>query len=908
MSAPKRRAADPVHTTARLIQRCASTDPGATLVAGTYFRALPLRGLNGQGGFQRGHYERWLNQEGVFTLDMPNSEGPDGKQHIKRFLQQTDPNWVPGDEWIELRRDDPPVNLYTGALINMPQATLGLIQVSGYDALWLLKKVRETEAGFWVHAPRDALEHYSRCWIYDVASAFPEPGAATVTPTTGTTTGSFIYVQARTDTGIPVCRLTPVVGGQSSVTVANAPPNVGYNVTDPYAAWRVETSVYIAGPFPTGANVILGSGDLSLGVEIYSKPSVASGLGLHLRLGTTGQIADAAIPGAALVPGTVSIALEGRERWMYAYVQGQLVGIIPMRSSHTPPATVTYQAVTGAGNVDVQSLTYERAVPWLMRGSDKGDYQLPGAPVPGGLWGEYYDESDLWMNSYAFDYGLSPTKTPYQQRLDPTLSFAAGTWFPPGPGLEVSMRWVGSVYLDLANYDFRLKLTTTDASRLWIGKTRFGEQMIDQWPVPGTASPIGGAGTTPYLRSQLGSKSGWYPIKIEMITGAANASSIVLAAEVSNAPGVFNTLGPNVLSPFGIYQNQVRRDSHFDTYKAIASAFGYQFTCQPQTLESGLFPGQVIPRVRQGRDTQIRVSEDDATELAVNSSGEDMAIKLVADAQGLADPSSSAQLSATVVDYGQAKGHMLTVTDVESLSDITDRNLLSQRLTTLLALRSGTWDQITSRPQGFPALVDNWPAPTVSLPTRFAYEPGDGVFRKYPRLGVVDLTPQQLMQIAWDFTPYSIQAPQAAFYIYPRNVYLTLRRYRQQAQAHDRNYQGQTATYQGTLGGRTGTAGGSPTTVAADQYSRLVLPATAAKSQKVWLAVTVKLDTTKQWTVEVNGATTPILANSAGRYDVSAYIGEQVSGTQRQMVARLIPPGAGTYDSAEWMLVAQVIV
>ena len=187
MSAPKRRAADPTTMSVRLIQRCASTAPGAVAVGGTWLRALPLNSLNGDRGFQVGHFEQWLGVEGPWSLDLPNTAGPDGHLHINRFLQITDPQWQPGDEFVEIRRDSGMTHLFTGALIDRPSTTLGKIQVSGFDGMWLLKKVRETEAGFWCHSPRDVLEHYTRLWgVFDVASAFPEPGAAVITTASGT--------------------------------------------------------------------------------------------------------------------------------------------------------------------------------------------------------------------------------------------------------------------------------------------------------------------------------------------------------------------------------------------------------------------------------------------------------------------------------------------------------------------------------------------------------------------------------------------------------------------------------------------------------------------------------------------------------------------------------------------------
>lgn len=913
MSAPKKRALDPTVVTARLVQKVPDGTPGATQVLGASYLPQPLKGLNGERGFQSGHYERWLNIEGPFTLTVPNSQGPDGKLHIQRFLQRTAPDFMAGDEWIEIRRDGLATLLYVGALINLPSTDIGQIQVGGYDALWLLKKVRETDAGFWNHAPRDTLEYYTRAWAFDVATAFPEPGAVPVTPTSGTTTGNFTYIECDTTTGLPVCRLTAASGG-SSMGFTGLPPAIGYESADPYESWRVEVSCYVSAALPAGAAVQIASADQQLSLQVLGDPSVLSGASARLQCpGTPGTYVNAAVPGSALVPGQVDLAMEGRERWIYCYVQGELVGLIPMPTTHDPAVTCAYFANGGAAVVDVQAFSYRRGRAWLMRGADKGDYVLPGEPVPGGLQGSYFDAigfTDTTGGADILDLVLNPTQQPYSQRVDPVISHSPGQWFPAAPASAAMARWTGSVFLDLATYDYRIKLDSSsfDASRLWLGKTRMGEQLLDLWPVVGATSVFpGGSATSSYLRSIFGETSGWYPIVIELFAQGGQTSTMTVTLERSDAPGTFSAIPPTQLSPEGIYSNQVRQDSHYDTFQAIAGAYGHQYTCEPRSLESGLFPGQVIPRVRVGTDRNIRVGTDDSTDLSLTSSGEDQAAMLQADASGIADPNGTAQLSATAINFEQATGHMFAVTETESLSDITDPGLLAQRLGTLLALRSGVWDQVASRPPGHPVITETWPPPLVPLPGKFAYLPGDGVLRDYPEFGVVDTSPTPLMSVAWDFTPFGIIAPQASYFTYPRGTYWTLRKFRQQAVAGKRNYQGQLATYPGSIGGQTGTAGGSPPTIAADEYSRLLLPANPKNLRRVTLNVTEKMNPATPWTIEINGANTGIPVLAVGEYVVTAFAGSVSASTQQQMVARLVTT-AGTTDTVEYVLLAGIVV
>ena len=581
------------------------------------------------------------------------------------------------------------------------------------------------------------------------------------------------------------------------------------------------------------------------------------------------QYIDVPVAGGVLIPGQITLAVEGRERWIYCYVQGQLVGVMAMPTAHAPILGVNYFANGGTANVDVASMTYERAVPWLMRGANTGDYRLPGVPPPGGLQGEYFDDGDLSNIPNGSDLILNPTRQPYARRLDPSVNFtpALGNWQPPGPAKYLSVRWTGAIYLDLANYNYRLQSYGAGPSRVWVGKTRMGEQQIEGWPAPGGSSGAAPPYISPYLRSVLGSVSGWYPLKAEHFGFPGDTVQLLL--ERSDAPGTFATIPSSALSPYGIYHNQVRRDSHYDTYKAVADAFGYQYRFDPMPLESGFFPGQLIPRVRVGTDYDVQVNQDDTTDMTLASTGQDMAVRLVGDAQGIADPNGAQQLSATVIDYANVKGHMFAATEVDSFSDITDPQLLQQRMSTELALRSGTWDQLSSRPQGHPMLAQTWPPnPTLPvLPLKFAWQPGDGVMRNYWQLGLVDQTPTPLASVAWDFSPHAIIAPQATYRIYPRGAFWTLRKFRQQDTAHNRNYQGQLAERTGTTGGITGTIAASPAAAALDQYARI----STRRATKVWLDVTRKLDSTVQWTIEINGASTGILVNFPGLYDVTSY-------------------------------------
>src|SRR5205085_4078053 len=131
----------------------------------------------------------------------------------------------------------------------------------------------------------------------------------------------------------------------------------------------------------------------------------------------------------------------------------------------------------------------------------------------------------------------------------------------------------------------------------------------------------------------------------------------------------------------------------------------------PRTLESGEFPSQVIPRVRQGVDTDLILANDAATDLAAEGDAADAVDRLLIDAAGIADPKGAAQLTADAVnDVAVAAGHLFLSTAAESLPEVSEANLLGQRADSLLALRSGPNEQVAARPQTLDhALTDTFP-------------------------------------------------------------------------------------------------------------------------------------------------------------------------------------------------------
>src|SRR5581483_1632756 len=121
--------------------------------------------------------------------------------------------------------------------------------------------------------------------------------------------------------------------------------------------------------------------------------------------------------------------------------------------------------------------------------------------------------------------------------------------------------------------------------------------------------------------ADLGSKDGWYPIVLEFARGSEAPTTSTIAfefwpsSEFTDPSGqkiksVMQFVPPSVLSPLGCVDQHFQGQSHFTITQEIAAAFGYQMRCEPAQLESGNFPGQLIPRVRVGRDTDEIIQKD----------------------------------------------------------------------------------------------------------------------------------------------------------------------------------------------------------------------------------------------------------------------------------------------------------
>jgi hypothetical protein len=987
----------------RHIKLGASTDPGAVQVLGTWFTPN-WAGLNGRRGWISGSYERKTNDTAAFQIEFPNTAGEDGTEHRDRFLicQQGKRtplaggglfgygggSYRPGDEWLEF--------WWRGELVYVGTPTkvqLGLdkVTLTGYDGLFLQKKQRELASGFWNHAPRDVFEYYTQAWQLMLAEGFDVPDKFVFSTSeqvtadgrltylrAGNPAGGTVLVGGATSGPIPTgaVRLAPAqpaVGMTSSAYVGGSHSNefdYGPSSSNPRTSWRAETKLTygptlfyrIDASTTLSAAVALSVHDLTSGYELARLVIVNNEDGTAQAGAISGDhfLHEGGVLNVIDLYGTaggqytqspdckpgqeITLAIEGRGRWGYYYINGRLVGVLelfaPDNNGQFPSFNLVPWVKIGNGNpvatgnnaphADVQYLTMRRTRPYLMRrsyqgGPGDGDLQLPGAPPAGGLLGNYMNDVDIspdvWtmnppnIDRRKFKY-FNPLKQPYARRIDPqvdvggTLGPATPPYGPPNNATGPSWwgaRWVGSVYLDFANTDYKLRTIADDRIRVWIGRTELATHRIEDWPAAGhppatvnagwlasaikQGSLLGTAGATP---SPGILPSGWYPIVIEYSnTGAPYQATLQLSTDGTN----FFTVSQSSLSPVGIHDQQVRYESYFDQLAAIATTYGYQYTCTPQSLESGLFPGEVLPKLRVGRDTEMVVDTLVATDnLAVNIDAETTADLFMADAQGLGD--TQQQLTAESLNYAsEAPGSPFLLQEYDSLADISVPSLLSQRLDSMLALRGSAWEETTTDTDGKRQLLDQFPVGGAAA--QFAWEPGDGVRLVLPEVAVMDANPRQVLGVTWPCYPDGLGRPSLSFKARPRDLPTMLRDMHRTTLQAIRNYQGQIVTYEGSVGS-VGTSAGS------DGYSRVAVPPDMGNIIRLELVVMVKGDASA-WTFTLNGNAALTQAGVAypGTYDLTpllSFSADVFGGA----AARIVVGASGGTSYIEWKAVAYV--
>lgn len=530
---------------------------------------------------------------------------------------------------------------------------------------------------------------------------------------------------------------------------------------------------------------------------------------------------------------------------------------------------------------------------YTVPGIDNGDYALPSitsyavgtvSTYPwGGLHGRYFNNADLASDVNVLVKLHHPKRTAaytgstgnigeYANQLDPTINITNGSGGgnPPGAaGQYWSTLWFGSIYLKYSaagNYNF--SFTADDGVRVYIGKTRWGEQLIDAWQTEsattysvnvacGTSGPL--AGTNP--DGTPNARDGWYPIVIEYFQGGGgNESVFKFTPPVSYTdPGGTSLVGgtqvvvpATSLSPLGCVDQRHQGISHFDLLQKNGQAFGYQLSNQPKSLESGYFPGVLAPRFQVGTlfDAVLEPDDHPRTEGLLNYSNTldatDSVTSLWGNGAGFQN-GNTGQLQAYVFDHTSVDNALFNIQGWQDFSDSAFAALLEGQLTSELGLRLQPWQVIAGDPMGRERLAFTWPLSGKLAQMRWV--PGDGM-RVWARdVNIQDLEPRQLLLVTRSIHPNGSTGVQVGFAERPRSGAHALKKAFFQASRWQRNYQRQSGWITGTyVWSATAAAGvGNGTT-----YSVTSLAAgdTVVAAQ---LRVTVLAGTSPSFGIEING-------------------------------------------------------
>lgn len=512
--------------------------------------------------------------------------------------------------------------------------------------------------------------------------------------------------------------------------------------------------------------------------------------------------------------GTHTLLLESDGRWVSAYIDGRLIAITanPFTGSEQPKVEVYVTASGGEPDEAIATITEvvaKRNTPFLMRGLEKGDYALPGTAdtyPTGGLHGRYIVNGEATRGWWENILSPNPYRTgfpEYIQNQQPTIDNnvqAEGV-----PETFYAARWFGSIYLKLSqgNYQVRVGIGTHVGFRLWIGKTQFGEQVLDEWE----ENTGGVAYAITLTAASLGGKDGWYPIILEFFRTTPNENGSIdlyfTPAGSYTDPGgsaltATNTLVPATsLSPLGCVDARIQGTSFFDLVQETAKNFGYQLACEPRQLESGEFPGQLVPKARLGRETDEVIEVDDLdrksgiNEYAQTLDATDSAASVKAFGSGIVDGKGS-QIAFEAVSIPDEENALFDMQAWCSAGDIAFPALLAARAEAELALRGGAWENIEGEPIARDRLADTFPLTGVL--SQFRWHVGDGVRLWLPDIGVEDTTPRPIFQVVRSFSPEGRIGTHIGFRARPKDALYAVRTALREVTRPARSYQRQYAS------------------------------------------------------------------------------------------------------------------
>jgi hypothetical protein len=231
------------------------------------------------------------------------------------------------------------------------------------------------------------------------------------------------------------------------------------------------------------------------------------------------------------------------------------------------------------------------------------------------------------------------------------------------------------------------------------------------------------------------------------------------------------------------------------------NAFGYQITCRPKRLESGLFPGIMVPHTREGHDTDVivRPDTDQRAEAIINYQNQedasDFAGSLTGNGAGF-QSGNTGQLQATVFDPQTLQNSLFDAQGWQDFSDASFLSLLQALLNSQLGLRFVPWQALQADPRARTRLANLWPLP--SQLAEMHWNVGDGVRVRARDINVWDTSPRQLLVVQRTFVPAGITGTTVSWANRPRTEEHTLKQQLFMTTRPQRNYQRQLTTLSGT--------------------------------------------------------------------------------------------------------------
>jgi hypothetical protein len=748
------------------------------------FEELPISELPSSRDFSEATWTGRLLDAGELEVTFPNKEASDGQPWRSRF------ETFGHLEFIEVYRDDA---LEHVDCILKVSPTQQAVVVTGQDGWALLRSAYERN---WVcvQAPRDVIERASYLWTMTLGDEFKEFDSerwtAFDTIEAGGAGGSAIVTNGLQMDISAAAAKKGVIGIRSSGLAI--PKN---------SRWRLNTTFTITaqtnGGGSSGENsvkyvlsIVNGSERFSLVAEPFNTKlagSTASGTQPAIgkleqtflkRTGGGDEIFEIQLP-LELPLGPHSMEIEADGRFVRCYIDGYFVGELP---AFVPsPATVEFSVQVGGsattstslGEVIVQEMLLRQAEPFLMRGTgagEKGEVRLPGDAQTypfGGLNGRYYNDLDLQEQTNYYERCFAQERSldkhiQYNDRTDAEINGTTAGNAPPYPGANLenifwSCRWFGSVWLEPGSYTFTAgRNEAGTALRLWVGHTNFTEPLINSWEQATATQPSA---------TFTCERAGWYPIIYEMAKGSKATAITALyftpPAEYTDPGG--KKLKPELqhipatsLSPLGCVDQHFQGSSHFNITKEAAEDFGYQMYCEPRQLESGCFPGQLIPQERIGRDTDEILEADSfssrspVTNYKNTVDATDQATSLLGTGAGLPN-GQSGQISAEEFSIELMEDALFDLQGWVDASDINSPSLLAARIGSQLSLQADPWQNIEGEPLARDRLSDTFPLTGVLAALR--WRPGDGIRIWLPDVNVEDTECRQIMQVTRQFGP-----------------------------------------------------------------------------------------------------------------------------------------------------------